>query len=963
MARSGNVPDDREKRKLIEVGIPLDVISAEAAREKSIRHGHPSTLHLWWARRPLAACRAVLFAQLVDDPSAHPDRFDSEAKQDAERKELHRLISELVKWENIHNEDVLSAARKKIKESCDGSPPPILDPFAGGGSIPLEAQRLGLDACARDLNPVAVLINKALIEIPAMWADRPPVFPGAAEEAMSWPRATGLAEDVQRYGRWMRDEAERRIGKHYPKVTVDGTEAPVIAWIWARTITCRNPRCRRAMPLVGSFWLGRKPGKERYIHPVAEDGHVRYEIRGPRGLPRDGTASGDGAICLLCDTPVESDFVKNEGRAHRMGAQLMVIVAQGHRRRHYLPPNAFHESAAVLPRPGGLPEGELEKDTRNLWCAEYGLTAFTDLFTSRQLTALVTFSDLVRESRERVISDGATAEYADAVATYLALAVSRVADRNSSICTWDCSPKMESIRNALARQALPMTWDFVEGNPFSKSAGNLLGSIRLIVECLKKLPALPHATVKLEDAALGPTYGRLLVATDPPYYDNISYANVSDFFYVWLRRSLEDIYPDLLGTVLSPKQDEIIADAERHGGRDQARRFYEERFEMAFRRICEDTPSGYPISFFYAYKQTETDKDGIVSTAWEILLDRLLSAGWTVTGAWPIKTELRNRMRGRNSNALGSSVVLSCRPRPKDAKVTDRRGLIAALRDAMPAAVRTLESAHLAPGDLRQAMIGPGMKVFSGYVRVNEPDGRRMSVRTALKLINQVFDEYLTQLGGDVSADTRWCVEWYRQHGFDAGSYDEATKLARGANTDIEALRRAEVVQASSGIVRLLTIGEIPHNYDPVTDTRVSEWKICLHLAKRLNKEGSEPAVRLMVAARRLVELDHVRDLAQLLYSIADTQGWPQTAALFNALGQSWPDIESESRKPSYNRPPDVQERLLPPGPSFLPIRVSIAPRHAILSSGHCGWRSPSASRVGEAHRSTTAATVKMPTC
>ena len=610
----------------------------------------------------------------------------------------------------------------------------------------------------------------------------------------------------------------------------------------------------------------------------------------------------------------------------------MVIVAQGDRRRHYLPPDGFHESAAMVPCPDNLPAGDLEKDPRNLWCSEYGLTAFTDLFTNRQLTALVTFSDLVGEARKRMIADGATPDYADAVTTYLALAVSRAADRNSSICTWDCSPKMESLRNTFARQALPMTWDFAEGNPFSRSSGNLLGSINLVVECLKNLPASPKASVAMEDAALGSTQGRLLVATDPPYYDNISYANVSDFFYVWLRRSLKGIYSDLLGTVLTPKEDEIIADAERHGGNDRARQFYEERFEMAFRRICEDTPSGYPISFFYAYKQTENDKDGIVSTAWEILLDRLLSAGWTVTGAWPIKTELGSRMRGRGSNALGSSVVLTCRPRPKDAKGTDRRGLITALRDAMPVAVRTLELTRLAPSDLRQAMIGPGMKVFSQYARVNEPNGERMSVRTALKLINQVFDEYLSQLRGDIRADTRWCLEWYKEHGFDPAPHDEATKLARGTNTDVEALRRADVVRSSRGFVSLLSISEIPHHYDPAADNRISEWKICLHLAKRLDEQGIEPATKFMAVARRLVELEDVRDLAQLLYSIADMEGWSQTAALFNALGRSWPDLERESKKAAFNRPADSQEQLWPPGTRNL-LSTQSASSHAELSS------------------------------
>lgn len=899
-----------DRPKLIEVGMPLDVISAEAAREKSIRHGHPSTLHMWWARRPLAACRAVLFAQLVDDPSAHPEKFDTKEKQDAERKKLHGIISELVKWENIHNERLLEKARAKIQESCNGSPPPILDPFAGGGSIPLEAQRLGLDACARDLNPVAVLITKALIEIPPKWAGRPPVFPGAAGEAMAWPRATGLAEDVLRYGRWMQNEAKRRVGGFYPKVTVGGTETTVIAWIWARTVTCPNPACRGTMPLARSFWLGRKMGKERYVVPVPAGNRILFKIGGPDGVPAEGTVSRTGAVCLLCHSSAPLSYLRAEGRAGRMGAQLMTIAAEGVRQRRYLPPSEEHVNAAVVPRPDDAPAAEIPHNPRYLTTPNYGLRTWGDLFTNRQLAALTTFCDLVNEGRAKVLADTGDPEYADAIATYLALIVSRIIDRNSAVTTWDAHQSKEQLRGVFARQAIPMTWDFAEGNPFSRSSGNLEESIEFVVECLKNVPASPQATVMMEDAALGGTEGRLLVATDPPYYDNIGYADLSDFYYVWLRRMLHDVHPDLMNTMLTPKQDEIVADPIRHGSLDLAMKFYEERFQMAFQRICDNTPDGYPISFFYSYKQSETEQDGNVSTAWEILLNRLLSAGWTVTGAWPIRTELSNRLRGRDSNALASSVVLTCRPRPDDAPVTDRRGLISALRSAMPDAVQTLEASRLAPGDLRQAMIGPGMKVYSGYARVNEPNGEPLRVRSALKLINQVFDEFLSRLEGDINADTRWCLEWYRQHGFDPAPHDEAAKLARATNTDVEALRRAGVVQAARGKVKLLPVEEIKDNYDPASDSRASEWKICLHIAKLLKDQGTGPAARLMAVARGLVDMESVRNVANMLYTVADMENWAQTAALFSALVTSWPDLDGDSKKLPASSLADAQERL-----------------------------------------------------
>ncbi len=393
------------KPKLIEVALPLEDINRESAREKSIRHGHPSTLHLWWARRPLAACRAVLFAQLVDDPSAHPEQFPTEELQKAERERLHGIISRLVIWENIHDEKLLREAHEEILKSTGGNPPPILDPFAGGGSIPLEAQRLGLEAHASDLNPVAVLINKALIEIPPKWSGHAPVFPGSAGERMSWPGATGLAEDVRRYGKWMRDEAEKQVGHLYPKATIAGAEAMVIAWIWARTVTCPNPACAGTMPLVRSFWLGKKKGKQRYLIPIPDGKRVRFEIGGPDGVPRNGTVGRTGAVCLLCGTPVPLSYIREEGKAGRMGSQLMATVAEVPHQRHYLPATDEHAKAADVIRPNDVPDAEIPYNPRYLTTPNYGISTWADLFTNRQLSTLTVFSDSVQEARTRIILD------------------------------------------------------------------------------------------------------------------------------------------------------------------------------------------------------------------------------------------------------------------------------------------------------------------------------------------------------------------------------------------------------------------------------------------------------------------------------------------------------------------------------------------------------------------------------
>ena len=890
-------PERWYQPKLIEVSIPLEDINKESAREKSIRHGHPFTLHLWWARRPLAACRAVLFAQLVDDPSAHPEQFPTEEAQQAERERLHGIIKRLVVWENIHDQALLKEAREEIRKSCGGKPPPILDPFAGGGSIPLEAQRLGLEAHASDLNPVAVLINKALIEIPPKFAGRPPVFPGAAESRMSWPGATGLAEDVRRYGQWMRDEAEKQIGHLYPKATLsDGTQAIVIAWIWARTITCPNPACGGTMPLVRSFWLGKKKGKERYVHPVPDGKRVRFEIRGPAGVPREGTVGRNGAVCLICGTPVPLAYIRAEGQAGRMSAQLMAIAAEGSRQRYYLQPNDGHEKAADVPRPEDVPEAEVSLNTWNVKVSNYGMLTWGDMFTNRQLTVLTTFTSLVKEARDCVIINGEDPVYADAIATYLALATSRTVDLNNSLVSWSSS--RDQARNLFARQAISMVWDFAEVNPFGNAAGDLEVSVDTAYDAISSLPSRGSAIAYQADASDSNGVG--LAATDPPYYDNVGYADLSDFFYVWLRRSLADVYPELMATVLTPKRDELVADPHRQGGKVQAERFFEDGFKKVFTRISAQTPHGYPISVVYGFKQSETDDvGGHASTGWETLLEGLVKAGWAVTATWPMRTERGSRLKALDTNSLASSVVLACRPRRVDAAVTDRRGFIAALRAELPGALRKLQQGGVAPVDLPQAAIGPGMAVFSRYARVNEPDGSAMRVRPALALINQVLDEVLSQQEGDFGADTRWCLEWFKGYGFEAGPFGVAEMLSKAKNTSVAGLERAGVLVSQAGKVRLLSIADIPAGYDPERDERVSEWEIVLHLAKRLRERGGDEAARLMAAARAVIDLDAVRELAYLLFSIAEKKGWADTALLFNGLGTSWSDLAEESGRPA----------------------------------------------------------------
>jgi putative DNA methylase len=908
------------RRKLIEVALPLEAINRESAREKSIRHGHPSTLHLWWARRPLAACRAVLFAQLVDDPSSRPEEFPTEEAQAAERKRLFDLIQRLVVWEKTTDERLLAEAHAEILKSCDGRPPAILDPFAGGGSIPLEAQRLGLEAHASDLNPVAVLINKALIEIPPKWAGKPPVFPGAADSKLGeWPGATGLAEDVRRYGQWMRDEAERRIGHLYPKATLDdGKPAPVIAWIWARTVTCPNPACGVAMPLVRSWWLGKKKGKEAYVVPVVGGLRIEFTIgNDPKLGPTktdDGTISRTGARCVACGSAVPLARIRAEGKAGRLGAQLMAIVAEGKGRRIYLAPTPEHEKAADVPLPDEIPDTEIPHNPRYLTTTNYGMDHHADLFSPRQLTALTTFSDLVKEARDHVLADviatglpddgvslevGGTAApaYADSVAVLLAFVVSRQADYLSSLCPWAADVKNEGVMHVFGRQAISMIWDFGEAAPLGQSSGSWYLLLRGVTRVVEALTGRHGAHVLQRDAADLALPRNTVVATDPPYYDNVGYADLADFFYVWLRRSLRDHFPDLLGTVLTPKAHELVADPHRHGGNEPAERFFEAGFVDVFRRVRQGTAGDFPVTVFYAFKQAETDKRGTASTGWEVLLEGMIRSGWEVTATWPVRTERQGRLRDNDSNALASSVVLSLRPRAGDADAVNRRSFLGALKAELPLALLELQQGSIAPVDLAQAAIGPGMRVFSRYSRVVEADGADMTVRTALALVNQVLDEVLAEQEGDFDSDTRFCLKWFQQYAFDEGDSGEADVLSRATNTSVRGLERGGVFRAVAGRARLLGTGDLDSGWDPERDARISVWEVVVRLAKALDEAGPEEASRLMQAAGGRMDLDTAKELAYLLYSICERKGWAQTALLFNGLGTSWNDLAAASRR------------------------------------------------------------------
>jgi putative DNA methylase len=1129
------------RKKLIEVALPLEAINMESAREKSIRHGHPSTLHLWWARRPLAACRAVLWASLVDDPSSWPDRFPTEEDQKQERQRLFDILGRitietdkkgntkqvvrgLVSWDDVNDpkSKALEAGQREIarclawdrgeepptkpdavREYIAKYAPPAYDPFAGGGSIPLEAQRLGLEAHASDLNPVAVLINKALIEIPPKFRDRVPVNPEdcAKKNMSSWRGAQGLAADVRFYGAWMRERAFERIGHLYPKVKairladgsyqpwspphppapsptggegeqerweisdalsekmtevarqlrkqetqseeilwqalrgaklegrkfrrqqpigcfvvdffcaaerliveVDGAvhdsqqeldrerqmlleslglrflrlsahavetdlstclkqieaaftlhspgfsplsprgrgaggegakaeELTVIAWLWARTVRCPNPACGCQMPLVRSFQLSTKKGKEAWVEPevINHEGtkdtkenlsdlcafvvpKIRFVVKSGEGKAPDPPKTGRGATfsCLACGQPAGDKHIKAEGMAGRMGAQLMAIVAEGKNGRIYLSPTPEQEEIARSAEPTWYPDGQIGDDRRSMFTPLYGLTHFHHLFTPRQLVALTTFSDLVAEAREKATQDAVAAgladddlplaeggtgarAYGDAIATYLGFAVDKMTDTNSNLCTWQIDPPR--LRATFGRQALPMTWDFSEANIFGDAAGDYQRCIQSLTEVLDRHFNGSLGKVRQLDArsVAQSLSENSLVSTDPPYYDNIGYADLSDYFYVWLRRSLGDIYPSIFSTLLVPKSAELVATPYRFDGdKKKAQEFFEEGLFKTFSGIHTTSNSDFPFTVYYAFKQSEVTKEAIAgqalaSTGWETMLEGLIQAGFNIDGTWPMRSELSTRNVGRDNNALASSIVLVCRPRPTDAAKITRRQFLTELKRQLPHALKTLQQGNVAPVDLAQASIGPGMAVFSQYAAVLENDGSSMRVRTALQLINQILDEYLTEQEGEFDGDTRWALTWFEQYQFEPGQYGDAETLSKAKNTSVQGMVDAGILEAKGGKVRLLKLSELKSDWNPNSDNRTPDWEIAQYLIHELEQKGEMGAAALL--AKLGIRGEIARDLAYRLYSLCDRKGWTQEALAYNSLVISWPEI------------------------------------------------------------------------
>lgn len=986
----------KSHKKLIEVALPLEAINKASAREKSIRHGHPSTLHLWWARRPLAAARAVIFAQMVDDPSSYVDTLRSDGKlkrqaesllkgrhkrwveatallekakkagipapepgpepklddilAEVERDRLFKIIEDLVLWENTTNETVLQAARDEIwqswrrtcaenadhpraKELFDRKKLPAFhDPFAGGGALPLEAQRLGLEAYASDLNPVAVLINKAMIEIPPKFAGNPPVNPdwrknSKQEQALTeWKGARGLAEDVRYYGQWMRNEAEKRIGHLYPKIEITpevvkerpdlkrlvGQKLTVIAWIWARTVRSPNPAFKDLeVPLASTFLLSTIRGREAHVEPVIEGGNYCFLVKAGRPgnfeSAKMGTKLARGANfkCLMSETPISGDYIKAEGIAGRIGNRLMAVVAETDSTRVYLSPTAAHEKVAKEIKPVWKPDQPLPNDPRNIWTVQYGLTAVGDLFSGRQLVVLTAFSKLVVDAMKEVhraalasgLADdgkrlceggvGATA-YADALGMYLGITGSKATRFITTLSVWRADEG--KLSRAFGRQVIPMTWDFAETNPFSNTGGDFDGLASGTADALEKFAPSCGGFASQQSATTQTVSVAKVISTDPPYYDNIGYADLSDYFYVWLRESLRPIFPELFSTLVVPKAEELVATPYRHGGKEKAEAFFLQGMTKAMHQLATASHSAFPVTIYYAFKQSESDTDsGTASTGWETFLEAVIRAGFGVSGTWPIRTEGATRVNSRGTNALASSIVLVCRTRRMEATNATRREFVAALKRELPEALRHLQASNIAPVDLAQSSIGPGMAIFTRYKAVLDAQGKGIKVREALALINETLDTALAEQEGDFDPDSRWALAWFEQYGFDEGEYGVAETLSKAKNTSVSGLDDAGILKQGRGKVRLLKPDELLEDWNPETDERLTNWETVHHLIRVLGSGGESAASELV--AKLGTKAEPARELCYRLYTLCERKKRATEALAYNGLVQSWPEL------------------------------------------------------------------------
>lgn len=928
----------KHPKKLIEVALPLPEINDASAYDKMPGIGpHPKGIHHWWARLPLPTARAVLFASVVTDPSDDPNWKDrSEKEQDEERERLFGVLRRMMQKKLHQHPEVYAEANAEMLKHCDGELPTVFDPFAGGGTIPLEANRLGFEAHAGDLNPVAVLLNKCNLEIAPRWADHPPINPssrGKIGGGEGWAGTQGLADDVRYYGNLIRERTIAKIGHFYPQVTLPkeygGGEANVIAWIWARTVASDNAAAQgKHVPLISTYWLSSKKGKLVWLEAIVDKKAGTYRFAVKTGTPADrkqisaGTKLGRGAKfkCILTSEPISTEHLKSEAKSGNLKTVLLAVVAEHRRGRVYIEAPPDHVKLSVIPSPDTAPPESLSYDSRYLTPPGYGIESISDFFSPRQLTAMVTLSDMVHDIILDIEADAKLAglepdkatEYANSIACFLALAVDRCADFNNSLCRWKASG--EQTIQLFARPAIPMVWDFVEPNIMGEKAVCWATAVDIEASAIETILVDNETpgTGRQIDAATGSNgLERLIVSTDPPYYDNIPYADISDFFYVWLRRTLSKIYPELFGTMMVPKMKELTASPQRfEGDKHKAKEHFEKGFRQTFTELGKKIDAHYPLTVYYAFRQDD-EKSGQqnggvdLTTGWETLLEALISSGFQITATWPVRASQQWRIRAMGSNALASYIVLACRPRSASAPQCGRRDFLNELKNSLPSALTHLQQGNVLPVDFAQAAIGPGMAVYSKYSRILESDGQPMTVRTALGLINQMQTEVLSEQEDEFDNDTRWALAWFEQRGFTEGDYGDAELLSKAKVTSVNGLKQAGIVISEGGNVRLRRPDELPGNWIPKSDKHLTIWEVTHHLVRlyHVEQKGEKTTADMLSQFGTVGET--AKDLAYRLFDICDRKKFAQDAQGYNSLVSAWPEIDRLAREARSKNPPE----------------------------------------------------------
>jgi len=883
------------KKKLIEVAIPLELINQACLDESSVpRKGHTSTLHPWWAKRPLAGCVSVAFSSIVDDPSNSLPKKEA----DKERNRLFKIIEGLVRWENRGNKKILEKAREEIAKYVDKKVI-FIDPFSGRGNIPFEAQRLGLKVCASDYNPVAVLIEKGVVEIPPKFLGQEPINPEMKSSKIkgNWIGCKGLASDIRYYGKGIQEQAEKQLSQYFRNP--NSSFNPSI-YIWMRSVKCPNPACGCELPLTASFWLSKRKSRPCYLKPIVKHNKIeRFEIIYGKDNAPSATVSRTGAKCICCEATIPLDYIRTQGKKGKIVYKLIATIEDTKQGRKYRVASEDEQQLAEKIDLDWTPSGKIPDIALGFRIQKYGITDFSQLFSKRQLKVLTTYSELIKEVGNKIKKDGGSTEYVKAVKTYLAFALDKLAAWNSTLCSW--IPTIEGVKWTFPRQTLQMSWDFSEINPLENAPGNWSNHVDWVAEFLDRYPAdMPPGEAKQLDATKALYEAEeVICSTDPPYYDNIGYANLSDFFYIWLRRTLQSEYPDIFSTLMTPKAGELIADPGMFdGNKEESEKHFEDGMIQFFSLMKKKVDPSYPLTVYYAFKQEEDENNEEdskrSSTGWEKMLEGLLKSGFMITGTWPMRTERAARQRGNKSNALASSIIIVCRIKSDAAIISTRRDFINALKKELPSALKNLQHAGIAPVDMAQSAIGPGMGIFSRYSKVLEADGELMTIRTALQIINQELDSYLTEQESDMDKETRFCIAWYEQYGWSEAPFGDANTLATAKGTAINALEQAGVLYAKAGKVRLLKRNEFISDWDPTTDKKLTIWECVQYLIKALEDKGEAGAASILKKMGGLSE--PVKELSYRLYALCEKNGWMEDGLAYNNLISSWQSVTDKAQ-------------------------------------------------------------------